>query len=155
MKLLVVEDDNVFAKSLDSVLSLENEVQLASTLSNAKSIIDRNKFDCLITDIKLSDGSGCDLIDYTIEKGYDLPIVVMTGFTELADNVKRIDCIKVLNKPFTIPDLLDTISNAVKSFDYCHISKCSMCDLHKSIKSATLKINNLVKDIEDGRFFIK
>src|SRR5262249_41750087 len=79
-KVLVVEDDPVFAEQLQGGLEADGfVVEVAST---AEAVLDRplsNEFDVVLTDNKLPGISGLDLIAKLHEKQPRLPMILMTG----------------------------------------------------------------------------
>ena len=80
--LLIVEDDSVLRKTLKALIgSSDVETVLADTGEAALKLIAAHRFDCMILDVGLPDGSGLDLLirlreDETIS---GIPTIVYTG----------------------------------------------------------------------------
>jgi len=80
MKILVVEDDPVTRQGLEELLStFELEVKGAGTLAEAMAAVAAFAPDALLTDLKLPDGDGIELIRQARAAGFDREIVVLTG----------------------------------------------------------------------------
>ncbi len=77
--LLLVEDNRNLLKQMeDYFLSLENEVYTATSLTEAKRLVENIHFDAIILDLILPDGSGLDLL-----KDRRLPPVIV--LSDLSD----------------------------------------------------------------------
>lgn len=65
----------------------------AATFREVKEILadDRgNRFDCIILDLSLPDKSGDNLIEEVVQRAGNVPIVVLTGFSDLSYSVKSL-----------------------------------------------------------------
>lgn len=66
----------------------------AATFHDVKSIFDDvngKSFDCIILDLSLPDKSGGELIEDVVRMADNIPIVVLTGFTDLSFSVKSLE----------------------------------------------------------------
>ena len=84
LKVLVVDDDEAIHNILKSVL--ENEGIGVSTANNGKSaqaFLEVEKFNAVISDINMPGGDGIELLRYIGSSYPTLPVILMTGFTEL------------------------------------------------------------------------
>ena len=81
-KLLVVEDDEILAKSiLELIRGSDVSSTNVSTGHDAYDMLQSEKFDCVILDIGLPDMSGSDLLEKikNNKKISDIPIIIYTG----------------------------------------------------------------------------
>ena len=63
MKILIVDDNRTFLEKLDKVLRLEkHQTNLAQSGKEALEIIKTKQFDLILTDLKMGEISGIDLI---------------------------------------------------------------------------------------------
>lgn len=62
-KILFIEDDLAFAKSLITYFEMENTVYHADTLASAEEYIAGGTFDVIVTDVILPDGTGLDIFN--------------------------------------------------------------------------------------------
>jgi CheY-like chemotaxis protein/anti-sigma regulatory factor (Ser/Thr protein kinase) len=80
VKLLLVEDHADTARALVRLLESRGyEVSSVGSVASAWEAIERNKFDLLLCDLGLPDGTGLDLIE-RLRKTRDTPAVALTGF---------------------------------------------------------------------------
>lgn len=80
-KILVVDDEPKSVKLLR--LRLEEKGHMlasAGTLTDAKTIISKELFDLLITDVRLPDGLGIDLVSFAKKQNSAMPVIVVTAY---------------------------------------------------------------------------
>ena len=111
---LVVEDDAEFRGVISSVLTRAGfEVRQAENGLVAKTILDLNadKFDVVISDIKMPEMDGIDLSRYIKDVRPTIKVVMMTGFSEILEgkDLESFAFDALLPKPFKMSELIDTI----------------------------------------------
>lgn len=81
MRVLVVEDDSLFAEIIDTFLSSNQcETDIADSLALAKSKIDKSDYDFILLDNNLPDGDGISAITYFKEHCQSVtPIMMITA----------------------------------------------------------------------------
>lgn len=111
-RILIVEDEDAIRKQLVRRLSREGYlVEEAGSVEQATAqALDR--FDLIITDIRMPGASGIDLI----EAAHAVPVLVMTGYASIASAV---ECIKrgaadYIAKPFEFDEMLLTVSRLLE-----------------------------------------
>ena len=105
--ILVVEDDPGILVLFEEVLLIAGyHVDTAETFQVAADLLASREYDLLLTDGKLSDGSGLVLADAVKAKG--IKALIVTGFFSELDRKPGIDLnnYAVLRKPLTPTDLL-------------------------------------------------
>lgn len=111
----IVEDDIAFAKMLTSFLERKGfEVTSSVNGKSARAILEDKTFDFLITDLKLPDDSGLDILVYAQEKQPAIKVILMTGYAEVKSAVKAIKrgALDYISKPFRPEELLMVIHGA-------------------------------------------
>jgi len=86
-RLLVIEDNQIERDSIVDLLAHDDiEIEDVGTGADAIAALDRQKFDCVVVDLRLPDVSGFELLELlrSHEGMTDVPIVVFTG-KELSD----------------------------------------------------------------------
>lgn len=110
LRLLIVEDDNVFRNSLVKILEKKNfSVHSVAGIMDAQTRLELIHYDLVISDVNLPDGNGLTLY----ENNCDLPFVLMSS-TRLEISLKANYKLFFIEKPFQIENLLDCISIAIK-----------------------------------------
>lgn len=105
----IVEDDVAFGKMLSSFLERKGfQVTVSLTGENARKIIVENSFDLLITDLKLPDDSGLELLEFAQKTTPKTKVILMTGYAEVDTAVKAIKkgALDYISKPFRPEELL-------------------------------------------------
>lgn len=113
--ILLVDDDRYLAESM--ALWLEEQgyfVQTAGSLQAAKLAIQAQTFDLLITDLRLDDGDGFDLIAHSKKAAPSCEILVVTGYAtpQTAIDAVRAGAFDLLTKPLIDEELTLAIDRA-------------------------------------------
>ena len=106
-RLLLVEDNAQVAKVLDSLLrKLElNAVLVNSGREAQERLCGGDEFDILLTDVRMpGDLSGPDLARWAASKDPNITVLLMSGFSESADEAEDLPLIR---KPFSLSQLKD------------------------------------------------
>jgi CheY-like chemotaxis protein len=116
-RILVVDDEEAIAEYFRIILSAEQyDVTVVASLQRALETFTRDhlKFDTVLLDMMLGDGTGLDLYRRVREMRPDLPVVVCTGFAE-NDSLELIreDGHEVLLKPCTRHEVLRAVNRAL------------------------------------------
>jgi PAS domain S-box-containing protein len=81
-RILHVEDDESLTQLVEELLSDEAEVVRAHSLAQARASIATERFDLVILDAVLGDGSGLDLLPLLNEAGDEAPPIILYSATE-------------------------------------------------------------------------
>ncbi len=122
-KVLLVDDERSIRITLSAFLEKENhEVVTASNVEDALSILDKEAFDLVISDVIMSGKSGLDLLKSVRDFGLDTPVIIMTGEPTietavmgiqyqasdyLSKPVERKEFLRVVHRVLNIKELLD------------------------------------------------
>lgn len=79
---LVVEDEGSVRRLLVRGLTAHGQVEAASTCVQARSALRARRFDALVVDVTLPDGSGLDLIELAMRRSPGICVLVLTGSTD-------------------------------------------------------------------------
>jgi DNA-binding response OmpR family regulator len=81
-RILHVEDDESLTELVKELLSDEAEVVRAHSLAQARAHVEKERFDLVILDAALGDGSGLDLLPVLHEAGSEAPPVILYSASE-------------------------------------------------------------------------
>lgn len=103
-KILLIEDDITLGNGIR--LALQNpslQIVLCHTLLEGRHVLDRERFDLLILDINLPDGSGLDLLN-EVRKISTVPIILLTANDMEMDIVTGLEsgADDYITKPFSL-----------------------------------------------------
>lgn len=121
-KILLVEDEVELREIISMVLDceIENcEIVEAGSGKEAISLIEKDKFDFIVSDYTMHDGTGGDLFNYLREKEIKIPFLLLTGgfiedYPEFADanNVDFFHCVHY--KPFDSEKLIEQVQSGLE-----------------------------------------
>ncbi|MCL6460898.1 two-component system, NtrC family, response regulator HydG [Flavobacterium micromati] len=117
-KILLIEDDVSFCKLLEKFLLKKSfEVVTAFSGSDAKDKLKITNFDLIITDLRLPDYDGISLMTEIKASHDSIPIVLMTGYSDINTAVKAIKngAADYISKPFNPEEVLLVIANALQN----------------------------------------
>jgi two-component system response regulator PilR (NtrC family) len=117
---LIVDDEPDIRELLEITLNRMNiETCCAENLSEAKKLLQQKSFDLCLTDMKLPDGNGLDLLDLIQTLSTPIPVAVITahGNMESAILAMKKGAFDFISKPFDLPALKLLINNALKLSD--------------------------------------
>jgi len=116
-KILLVEDENVFAKAVKKHLQRAGyKIDIAENLAAAREEYKNNAPDLVLLDMRLPDGSGLDLLSEIKSSNTNTAVLVMSAYGELEDAVSamKLGASDYLKKPIDLDELL---INVEKVFD--------------------------------------
>lgn len=92
-RVLVIEDDATLRESIRALLrSLEVEIETAGTVAQARAALAQQRFDCVVMDMVLPDGTGHDLLaGMAADEAHAMPpVIVYTGRQLSAEDEQRL-----------------------------------------------------------------
>jgi nitrogen regulation protein NR(I) len=117
-KILLIEDDPAIVVTLRRLLAEEgHQVEVENRGDTGLERARSNPFDAVITDMKLPGLNGLELVRELHSSCPRLPIILITahGTTETAIEATKSGAYDYLLKPFEMPELIELVSQAVKS----------------------------------------
>lgn len=123
MKLLIVDDGQYVVEYLKHLLDWRSfgiEHVLTSTNSiEAKHILDDNGIDILITDIRMPEVSGIDLLEHIHQSKLKTKVIFLSGYSQFdyAQKAIRLGILDYLLKPVDKEDMEKAIAQAIKSIE--------------------------------------
>lgn len=106
-RVMVIDDDPAIAELLELFLADTFEVLMCSDPEEALNRLFVDPFDVILADLKMPKMRGKDLIIQIRSRGFKMPIVVITGYSEKDPEVSEalsVGGTDVLTKPFRNPD---------------------------------------------------
>ncbi|MCX7802730.1 MAG: response regulator, partial [Meiothermus ruber] len=117
--MLIVDDEPLFLRSLAEGLQpycKEFQVLTATDGSEAVRILEKENVDLLISDLRMPGTDGLALVAYAASAFPSMPIVVMTAYGSEAMGRSLQGLVHTyLEKPFRLPQLLETIRRALSA----------------------------------------
>jgi len=117
-KLLIVDDEKHIREGLEKALSLDGyEVELASDGRKALDLIEEGDVDLVITDLKMPQISGEELLKETLDRIPYLPVIILTGHGTIENAVEamRNGAYDYITKPLNIDKLSLIVKRALEN----------------------------------------
>jgi two-component system response regulator FlrC len=115
--ILIVEDEPELGRVLLESLSQNGySPRLAESAQKALNLIGQTAFDLIVSDIRLPDMNGLQLLDYIKGQSNPMPVILMTGFGSVQNAVEAMKkgAFDYLLKPFSLEALEQDIENALR-----------------------------------------
>ncbi|WP_455962772.1 sigma-54-dependent transcriptional regulator, partial [Bacteroides bouchesdurhonensis] len=115
--ILIVEDDITFGMMLKTWLGKKGfEVSSVSNIARARKHIESQETDLILSDLRLPDQDGIDLLKWMNGQDKDIPLIIMTGYADIQSAVQamKLGARDYVAKPVNPEELLKKISEALQ-----------------------------------------
>lgn len=113
--ILIVEDDITFGMMLKTWLGKKGfEVSSVGNIARARKHIEENAVDLILSDLRLPDQDGIFLLRWMSEQGFNIPLIIMTGYADIQSAVQaiKLGARDYVAKPVNPEELLQKIAEA-------------------------------------------
>src|SRR5258706_5653035 len=144
---LVIDDEADSRELLElSLVRMGLAVECAGTVAAAKQLLQSKRYDLCLTDMRLPDGDGLDLVRFIGVECADLPVAVITAFgsTENAVAALKSGAFDYLTKPLSLDQLRTLVKSAL-----------SLPQKPAAARSAGAQLLGSSPGIEQGRSMIE
>jgi len=114
---LIIDDEPDIRELLEITLNrMDIQTLCAEDITSAKKLLAKHSFDLCLTDMKLPDGNGLDLVDYIQKSKNPMPVAVITahGSMDIAITAMKKGAFDFLSKPVDLTVLRQLVNNALK-----------------------------------------
>ena len=114
--ILIVEDDITYGMMLKTWLGKKDfQVASASSIARAQKHIEADSVDLILSDLRLPDKDGIDLLKWLGERGLSIPLIIMTGYADIQSAVQamKLGACDYIAKPVNPDELLKKINEAL------------------------------------------
>ena len=115
--ILIVEDDITYGMMLKTWLAKKGfQVTSASSIARAQKQIESGTVDLILSDLRLPDKDGIDLLKWLGERGLQIPLIIMTGYADIQSAVQamKLGACDYIAKPINPDELLKKMEEARK-----------------------------------------
>jgi len=116
-KILIVDDEIALRQSLNILLTRNGySVETATCASEALTILENEHYDLVITDLRMSDMDGLELLRKIKQAHAEVEVIVLTAFGSIGSAVEamRAGAFDYVTKPFKIEQLLVVVEKALE-----------------------------------------
>ncbi|WP_432411967.1 sigma-54-dependent transcriptional regulator [Rasiella sp. SM2506] len=115
-QILLIEDDVAFAAMLTSFLERNDfVVAVAHNGEDGRKLLSKTAYGIVITDLKLPDTTGIEILEFCKETAPGTKVLIMTGYADVTTAVDAIKkgAIDYISKPFRPEELLMVLKTSV------------------------------------------
>lgn len=120
LPVLVVDDEVDIRDLMEMTLrKMGLTVQTVSGVIPARRSLSKQRFSLVLTDMRMPDGSGLEIVDYITEHQLDIPVAVITAYGNAEQAVQAVKngAFDYLQKPITLAQLRTLVKSAIKVSD--------------------------------------
>lgn len=114
--ILIVEDDITYGMMLKTWLGKKGfQVSSAGSVARARKHIETEPVDLILSDLRLPDKDGIDLLKWLSKEGRNIPLIIMTGYADIQSAVQaiKLGACDYIAKPVNPDELLKKINEAL------------------------------------------
>jgi DNA-binding NtrC family response regulator len=119
LKVLVLDDEPIVCKRLKPSLEKSGyEVEVFDDAQLALNRIDEQEFDIVVTDVRMEEIDGIEVLEHVQRKSSRTKVIIITGYAtvEMAREALAKGAFDFIAKPFKPNDLKAVINKAAKTF---------------------------------------
>lgn len=117
-KILLVEDDLTYSRIVKTFLE-KNGFQLETTtkVKEAQQLLVSGKFDLIIADFRLPDGTGMELLQWSKNEFPQTQVILITHYSDIRIAIKamKLGAFEYITKPINPDELLATVKESLSS----------------------------------------
>lgn len=156
-QVLIVDDEPDIRELLELTLGrMSLETRTAATIEDAKHLLDEFEFDLCLTDMRLPDGNGIDLVRYIQDKFPEMPVAVITAYGNMETAVASLKAgaFDFVSKPLDINDLRNIVRSALRVGDVPVTTESDVSNKSTSSNTGADKMLGSSPAIQDVRDMI-
>ncbi|MBN4073991.1 protein kinase [bacterium AH-315-E10] len=154
--ILVVDDDELIIKMLERLLSTVGyDIDTATGGNIAGELILERNYDLVITDLTMPEGDGKDLISLVKKEKPNLPVIVITGHSDID---LAVDCMKegasdFIMKPVSLDKLLESVNEFINKISPQHRTHSDTGEATCNLSSGVYKViagHRIIRTLGEG-----
>ncbi len=153
-KILIVDDEAAIRRLVCSILDAKgyNSFSVSSALE-AKALLEKHRYQLLLTDIRMPGESGLELIRDVHDRYPDTATVVMSAIDDLevADAARNLGVYGYILKPLNRSELLITVSNALHRRELERLNRRHETHLSELVQERTVELQETISALERAK----
>lgn len=152
--ILIVEDDITYSMMLKTWLSKKGfQVTSVSSIARAQKQLETESVDLILSDLRLPDKDGIDLLKWLSIQGKPIPFIMMTSYADIQSAVQamKLGASDYVAKPVNPDELLKKIGEAINKSSDSSEQTSSQTNQHPhSVKTSQTQDSILPSDYLEG-----
>ncbi len=150
----VIDDDEAVRQSLEFLLKTAG--MTARGFDSAKSFLEvlpQIESGCIVTDVRMPDITGIDLLRKLKELAIDVPVIVITGHGDIALAVEamKIGAVDFLEKPFDDDTLLDAVRSSLSRNADAAQRNAELTEIHNRLTGLSNRERQVLEGLVAGK----
>jgi len=117
LDICIIDDEIIVCKRLQQALTKDKHT--VETFVDSRSALERlndKRFDIVVTDIRMDEIDGMEVLDHVVKSGEDTKVIMITGYAtiEIAREAQAKGAFDFISKPFKPQDLREIIVRAAE-----------------------------------------
>ncbi len=145
----VIDDDDAVRQSLEFLLrTVQMNVRSFESAKAFLAVLPEITSGCIITDVRMPDISGIDLLRKVKERNLDIPVIVVTGHGDIALAVEamKIGAVDFLEKPFDDDQLIAAVRATLSKTADAATRNAELAQVHDKLAA----LSNREREVLDG-----
>ena len=120
LQILVLDDEPIVGKRLRTALEKNGHVvEVFEDSRVALSRLDEKEFDIIVTDVRMEEVDGIQVLEHVLERSVRTKVIVITGYAtvEVAREALAKGAFDFIAKPFKPDDLREVIQKAAEALE--------------------------------------
>lgn len=116
-RILIIDDDEIVRKSCERILSPEGYIIVsAENGREGLRLFSKRPFDLVLTDLRMPDMDGIEVLKKIKEAGPDIEVIVITGYGTVKSAIEaiRYGAYDYIEKPFSPEELLNVVRRSLE-----------------------------------------
>ncbi len=114
---LVIDDEDDLRELIQMTLvKMGLEVDTAGGVTEAREKLEKNPYSLVLTDMRMPDGTGLEVVEFINDSDLDIPVAVITAYGNADNAVEALKrgAFDYLQKPITLAQLRTLVKSAIK-----------------------------------------
>lgn len=157
-KVLVVDDEESVVVTIKAILQLDGyEVATTTSGAEARTMVRQQEFDLVLTDLRLEDGDGLDVLRAVREHFPDTVTIMLTGYASLESAIQalRVGAYDYLVKPSEVEELRSTVARGIERRRLGLELKLRIVELERANKEVADLNSSLQRRIDEATAELK
>ncbi len=149
-RILVVDDDASQRSLVASFLSGQGfSVATAGSGEEALSLLERDDYDLLISDVRMPGLSGLDTLRRLRQDNNPLPVLLVTAYADIRDAVgaMRDGAANYLQKPIDFEELLESVHRAIGSWEQLKMPAIEGLELPEGVVAQSPEMRRVLQEV--------
>jgi len=150
----VIDDDEAVRESLEFLLKTAGlAVRSFDSAQSFLDVLPEIRSGCIITDVRMPEITGIDLLRRVKEMGLDIPVIVITGHGDitLAVEAMKIGAVDFLEKPFDDDTLLDAVRASLTRTVSTAQRNAELSEIHDRLAALSNRERQVLEGLVAGK----